>query len=151
MFILEISINNKNGYVVSLYRSPSQTPDEFDSFINNFEKLIIDIYSRKADFVLIIGGFNAKSCIWSINDTATPEGSHLDSITSLCGMKQLISEPTHILLQSSSSIDLTFTNQPNIAVDSGVESSLHAKCHHQIIYSKLNLTIEYPPPYIRKI
>ena len=35
--ILEISINNKNGYVVSLYRSPSQTLDEFDSFINNFE------------------------------------------------------------------------------------------------------------------
>ena len=43
--ILEISINNKKGYVVSLYRSPSQTPDEFDSFINNFEKLISDIYS----------------------------------------------------------------------------------------------------------
>ena len=41
----EISINNKKGYVVSLYRSSSQTPDQFDSFINNFEKLIIDIYS----------------------------------------------------------------------------------------------------------
>ena len=66
-------------------------------------------------------------------------------------MKQLISEPTHILQQYSSSIDLTFTNQPNIVVDSGVESSLHAKCHHQIIYSKPNLTIESPPPCIRKI
>ena len=43
--ILEISINNKKGYVVSLYRSPSQTLDEFDSFFNNFEKLIIDIYN----------------------------------------------------------------------------------------------------------
>ena len=71
--ILEISINNKTSYVVSLYRSPSQTPDEFDSFINDFEKLIIDIYSRKADFVLMIGDFNAKSCNWSINDTTTPE------------------------------------------------------------------------------
>ena len=29
--ILEISINNKKGYVVSLYRSPSQAPNEFDS------------------------------------------------------------------------------------------------------------------------
>ena len=71
--------------------------DEFDSFINDFEKLIIDIYSRKADFVLMIGDFNAKSCNWSINDTTTPEGAQLDSITSLYGMKQLISEPTHIL------------------------------------------------------
>ena len=40
---------------------------------------------------------------------------------------------------------------PNIIMDSGVHSTLHEKCHHQIIYSKLNLKIWYPPPYIRKI
>ena len=62
-------------------------------------------------------------------------------------MKQLILEPTHILQQSSSSIDLIFTNQPNIVIN----SSPHPKCHHQIIYSKLNLKTEYPPPYIRKV
>ena len=33
----------------------------------------------------------------STNDTTTPERSQLDSITSLYGMKQFISEPTHIL------------------------------------------------------
>ena len=42
-FILEISINNEKGYVVSLYRPPSETPDEFDSFINDFEKTAVDI------------------------------------------------------------------------------------------------------------
>ena len=36
-------------------------------------------------------------------------------------------------------------------MDSGVDSSLYPKCHHQIIYSKLNLKTEYPSPYIRKI
>ena len=36
-------------------------------------------------------------------------------------------------------------------MDSGVHPKLHSKCHHQIIYSKLNLKIEYPPPYTRKI
>ena len=40
----------------------------------------------------MIGDFNAKSCNWSINNTTTPEGAHLGSITSLYGMKQLISE-----------------------------------------------------------
>ena len=34
--ILEISINNRKGFVVSLYRSPSQMPDKFDSFFNDF-------------------------------------------------------------------------------------------------------------------
>ena len=68
-----------------MYRSPSQTPDEFDSFINNLGNLIIDTYSQKADFVLMIGDFNAKSCNWSTNDTTTPEGAQLDSSTSLNG------------------------------------------------------------------
>ena len=58
--ILEISINNKKGYVVSIYRCPTQTPDEFDSFINSLVKLVIDIYSQKEDFVLMLGDFNAK-------------------------------------------------------------------------------------------
>ena len=35
-FILEIYINNRKGYVLSLYRSPGQTLDKFDSFINKF-------------------------------------------------------------------------------------------------------------------
>ena len=50
--ILEVSINNKRGYVVSLYRSRSQTSDEFDS---------VDIPRSNPHFLLIIGDFNAKS------------------------------------------------------------------------------------------
>ena len=50
-------------------------------------------------------------------------------------MKQVIIEPTHILESSSSYIDLVFTNQSNIVMDSGVYLSPHEKCHHQIIYS----------------
>ena len=57
-FILEISINNKKSYVVSLYQSSGQKPDKLDSFINNLKKLVSDIYSRKADFMLMIGDFN---------------------------------------------------------------------------------------------
>ena len=149
--ILEVSINNKRGYVVSLYRSPSQTPDEFDSFITNLEKIVVDISRSNPHFLLLIGDFNARSSNWSSNDTTTAEGAQLDYFTSLYGMKQVITEPTHILESSTSCIDLIFTNQPNIIMDSGVHLSLHEKCHHQIIYSKLNLRIEYPPPYIRKI
>ena len=63
------------------------------------------------------------------------------------GLQLLISEPTHLLSNSSSCIDLIFTDQPNLAVDSGVHPSLHMKCHHQIIPYKFNLTIAYPPSY----
>ena len=48
---------------------------------------------------------------------------------------------------SSTCIDLIFTDQPNLVADSGVYPSLHTNCHHQITLYRFNLIIEYPPPY----
>ena len=62
-------------------------------------------------------------------------------------LQQLISDPTHLIPNSSSCIDLIFTNQPNLAVNSGIHPSLHVKCHHQIVHCKFNLMIVYRPPY----
>ena len=50
--------------------------------------------------------------------------------------EQLISEPTHILQNSSSSIDLIFTDQPSLVINNGIKPSLHENCHHQITYAK---------------
>ena len=36
-------------------------------------------------------------------------------------------------------------------MESGVHSSFHPNCHHQITYAKFNLKIHYPPPYKREI
>ena len=82
----------------------------FHFFINNLEKLIIDIYSQKASSLLMHGGFNAKLGNWLINNTTTPDGAQIDSVTSLYGMKNLISKQTDILQQSSSCIDLFSQN-----------------------------------------
>ena len=149
--IFEVSINNKRGYVVSIYRSPSQTSDYFNSFTTNLEKLVGNISSSNPHFILMIGDFNAKSSNWSSNDTTTVEGAQLDYLTLLYGMKLVITDLVHILENSSSFIDFIFSNQPNLITDSGVHLTLHSKCHLQIIYSKLNLKIEYPPPCTRKI
>ena len=73
------------------------------------------------------------------------------SLTETYSLHQLISDPTHILSISSSCIDLIFTDQPNLVVDSGVHPSLHPNCHHQITYCKFNLFIEYPPPYEQQV
>ena len=58
---------------------------------------------------------------------------------------QLTSEPTYKLQNSLSCIDLIFTAQPSLVVDSGVNPTLHENCHHQKTYCKLSLKIEYPP------
>ena len=75
----------------------------------------------------------------------------MDILLTSFSMKELIIEPTHILENVSSCIDLIFTNQPNIVLESEVHSSLHLKCHHQIIYWKLNLKIDYLSQYTCEI
>ena len=149
--IFEVSIKKKRGYVVSLYRSPSQTQDEFDIFLISFEQLIGGIIAKNPLFVLITGDVNVRSTNWWKNDLSTSEGAQVDSPSTSYGLSQIISDPTHILPNSSSCIDLISTNQPNLVTESGVHPSLHPKCHHQIVFAKLNLKVEYPPLYERLI
>ena len=39
----------------------------------------------------------------------------------------------HIQTNSSSWTDLSFTDQPNLPVSSGVRISSHTNCHHQLV------------------
>ena len=113
--------------------------------------LLSEINKCKPSLAVITGDFNARSPAWWTKDVHTTEGSKLFSLTCANGFSQLINEPTLIQTNSSSCIDLVFTNQPNLSVNSGVHSSLHQNCHHQIVYSTFNLNIFYPPPYQRLI
>ena len=56
--------------------------------------------------MLLLGDFNTKSSTWFINDQSLSEGTQLEYLTFLHGMKQLITEPTNVLENSSSCIDL---------------------------------------------
>ena len=108
--------------------------------------------SRKNLFLLAtIGDFNVKPEFWYRNDNTTYQGKALENVTSQFGLHQVIKEPTHILHNSSSCIDLIFASQPNLIIESGVHPSLHPNCHHQLIYAKFNLQIYYPPQYYREV
>ena len=67
----------------------------------------------------------AKSETWWTHDIATNGEVKIDALTSTYVLQQLISEPIHLLLNSSLSIDLTLINQPNLVVDKEVYSTLH--------------------------
>ena len=75
------------------------------------------------------------------------EGTRLDSLVSTHGFHQLVSEPAHILQNLLSCIDLIFTDQPCLIVNSGVHPMLFENCHHQITYCKLNLKTVHHRPY----
>ena len=95
--ILEVNLKNKKGYLVSLYLSLNQNSEKFELFLTNLENILADITNRNHHFMLLLGDFNAKSKTWFINNQSSREGTQLESLTSLYGMKQLIAEQTHVL------------------------------------------------------
>ena len=99
----------------------------------------------------IIVDFNAKSCNWYSHDKTSFEGSTIESITPQFGLHQVINEPAHLLQNFSSCIDLLFTSQPNIVVESGVHPCFHHNCHYRVVIAKFNLKIYYPPLYLREV
>ena len=79
---LEIDIQNKKRFVISLYRSPNQSKDEFDQFLLNLEQLISDRMSQNPHFISVTGDFNVRSSSWSKNGITTSEGNQVGAITS---------------------------------------------------------------------
>ena len=64
------------------------------------------------------------------------EGNHTDPLTRMFGLHQV--EPAHILSsQSSSCIDLFFTDKPHLVTDCGIHASLPPNCHYQMTHCKL--------------
>ena len=52
-------------------------------------------------------------------------GNTIENVTSQLALHQTIDEPTHILPNSFSCVDLIFTSQPNMVIESGIHSSLY--------------------------
>ena len=71
---LKLKIGDKICNFVVLYRSPSQSQDEFETFSDNFE-MTLDILTQKNPFLMTaIGDFNAKSKNWYSQDKTSFEG-----------------------------------------------------------------------------
>ena len=112
----ELKIGDKLYRFVALYRSPSQTWDEFLSFSHNFE---VNLERFRKQSVVAISYFNARLRHWYSHDTNAFEGISVENVVPQFRLHQMIKEPEHILENSYSSIDLVFTSQTNLIIDWG--------------------------------
>ena len=142
----ELNIGGKICNFISLYRYPIPTQDEFEKFIDNLELNLESLCQNNPFLIVFIENLNAKSKNWSSRD----KSSH-DLVIAQFGLQQIIKEPTHISNTSLSCVNLIFTSQPNLITDSGVHSTLHSHCQHQIVFAKFDLHIVYPPSYLHEI
>ena len=60
----EIKIKDKLCNFISLYGSPNQWQDDFESFINNLELNIDSVMVNNPFLAVILGDFNVKSSLW---------------------------------------------------------------------------------------
>ena len=67
----ELSIGNKIRRFIHLYRTSSQSLDEFRDFLTNFEINLDDSFNSNTFLTTDIGDFNAKSNIWSEGDRSS--------------------------------------------------------------------------------
>ena len=86
----ELKIRVKCCNFSCLYRSPSETQDEFETFLNYFELTLDKIHENNLLRTVVLGDFNAKSNSWWKADITSLEGSKIDSIMSSYGLNQLI-------------------------------------------------------------
>ena len=141
----ETRIDRKLCSSLCLYRSPSQTRDIFKTFADNFELTLDSIVNKNQILIVTLDNFNAKTTNWYKNNVNSYEGLDIDTITFKFGLQQIINEPTYLTSNSSSCIDLIFTSQSNLVMESGVHSSLHPNCHRQTVSAKINLKIYLSP------
>ena len=102
----EVSIANRICHFILLYRSPSQKQAEFQASKSNLEMNLDAFLSSNPFLTVMIGDFNAKSSNWYISNITSFEGSEIEFLTSQFAMSQVIKEPTYILNNSKSCIDL---------------------------------------------
>ena len=50
-----------------------------------------------------------------------------------------------------SCIDLIFCTNQSVISNHGVDVSIFDKCHHNIIYGKINICVPLPPIYVREV
>ena len=78
-------------------------------------------------------------------------GKEIDFLTSSAGSTQLIDKSTHVINRSKSCNDLMFCINQNAISKYGVDASLFDKCHHNVIYGKINIRVPLPPVFIREV
>ena len=78
--VCHISIKRKKVHFVVVYRSPSQTVDEFNLFLDRLELTVENIQAKKPDCIIITGDFNCRTQQWWSGDIEDHHGTALDDL-----------------------------------------------------------------------
>ena len=97
---MEISSKGEKYFLTCIYRSPSQSNNEFEDFYINFDLLLNNINDEFPICFIVRGDFNVRCSNWWKNHITNTPGQEIDSLTSSAGYTQIIDKPTHVVKNS---------------------------------------------------
>ena len=71
----EVTIGSKKCIIGTVYRSASQTSDEFESFLSNFEFQCSGCFNRDTYLTLLPRDYSTRNTKWWRHDITTTEGT----------------------------------------------------------------------------
>ena len=71
--VCELKIGNKKCFITVIYRSPSQSLEDFEKFKNGWENTILNINNSNPYLTIFIGDFIAKNSFWCGSDIINTE------------------------------------------------------------------------------
>ena len=83
-------------FFITVYRSPSQTSEQFEKFINKMQMIFDQIRRERCHSLILTGDLNCRSSQWWDEDAEYPEGIALDEFIEMNNLYQLIEKPTNI-------------------------------------------------------
>ena len=107
--VTEITVTNERCFLTCLYRSPNQNEEQFESFCKNLIHALSGINKQHPTCSILVGDFNTKLPKWCPNDKDSKAGLNMDTFTTTWSYTQMIDQPTHVMNDKSSCIDLLFT------------------------------------------
>ena len=85
----EIQNGSKRFFLTVLYRSPSQSIEQFSLFRQRWEETIININDCSPTIAIYIGDFNARNSEWWNGDSTNLQGTELAELAAQYSLNQL--------------------------------------------------------------
>ena len=145
--VCEIQNGSKCFFLTVLYRSPSQSIEQFSLFKQRLQETIININDCSPTIAIYIGDFNTRNSERWNGDSTNIQGTELAELAAQYSLNQVNDDLTYILPNSMSCIALIFTTETNFVTDLGVLPSVFPRCHHQLIFAKVSFTTFFPSAY----
>ena len=88
--VFELSFGSLHVCLVSIYRTPKQSSNKYDTFLLKFEQLLTYSNSLKLHVLLVTDDLNERSSTGWSDNVYTIEGTQLESINNL--LQSIISD-----------------------------------------------------------